>query len=461
MRERTAIQFVMLIGEGVASVASGAVVFILIARIAGPELLGQYTLLLAWVLTFQALGSLGIGEFVMREIGALGAHSARYLAHGLMLGGVSSLIAMALMAATVHFVAYAPTVKGPLLLGALALPPGIVAGVCKGAFIAKRKSEWVCMIGSCEALTVALANVYLLLAGFGIKGLALSLIGGRILTSLLSLWLVNRKAVQLEWGFDWRFCRSLIPPIFTFALSGVLGMVSMRLNIIILSALSTVSVVGLYAVANKVMEIVLIMPNIFAQLLLPQFAAKFARAGGLEHADVERTLRLPFSLTVPLGLGILFFAGPLVEVVFGHEFAGSTVMLRILMVFFLIESVDAMMGVLLKAVQRQGQDVLLFASNPVAMTVASVWLIPYLGGAGAAVARLVGVLCSSALRYIVISRAVVRVRWARVVMRPLVACGLLIAVMIPLSGYVPVVALGIIYVALAGSLLLGSAWAYG
>ena len=57
-RRKNGFQLALLVAEALIFFASGIALYVVISRVAGPELLGQYTLVLSWMTVFQAFGSL-------------------------------------------------------------------------------------------------------------------------------------------------------------------------------------------------------------------------------------------------------------------------------------------------------------------------------------------------------------------------------------------------------------------
>ena len=66
---KTGLQLALLGSDAVVFLASGIVLYGVISRVAGSALLGQYTLVLSWMLVFQSIGSFGVPELLMRELG--------------------------------------------------------------------------------------------------------------------------------------------------------------------------------------------------------------------------------------------------------------------------------------------------------------------------------------------------------------------------------------------------------
>ena len=309
------------------------------------------------------------------------------------------------------------------------------------------------LIALVESLSIICVNGYLAINGYGIVCLVITISGAKIITSVMSLYLLNRHAIKARFDFDVYFCRELIYTIIPFAWSNFLGIISMRANFIMLSIWSTISMVGLYAAASKVMEMVLVIPSLFAQLLLPRLAKSYAEYGKFEMPYLEKLLPWLFALTIPVGVGILVFAKPVLTFLFGEQFADADVILAILMVFCIIESADTIMAVMLRAAGYQTHDVRMFSANPITNVGLNCLLIPIWGGLGAAIAKLAGGFGSSALRYAFISKSFLAPSWLRITAMPLLVSTAMILGVYLLKGFLPPVMLGVIYVS-SGLLLL-------
>ena len=450
MRQKIPIQFLLLGGEALAFAGSGAIIFILISRLSGPELLGQYSLSLAWILLFQSIGGFGVSEYLMRELGRFEDQALKYFTHGGIIGLGASLTAMAIMAGMVQFFNYDSDLQTALMFGALVLAPMMVSGICRTGFLAKKRSEMALFIALTEMFIILSVNLFLILNGYGIVPLIMAYLAGKTISAVISLFLFHKFVTPLKWNFNPSFCRQLLPSIFTFAVSNILGLISMRINIIMLSWWTSMSTVGFYAAAGKLMEVVYLLLIIFAQLMLPQVSRTFSEKQSFDLRPFQKEFNALFSIAIPIGIGLLVFAEPAIKLVFGEGFQLSTNIFRILIVFFMVESLDAILGLILKAADRQNQDVRIFISNPLINIALNIILIPVLGGIGAALGKLAGGLLSCSLRYHYIYKNLVAYPWIQRIAPPVIAMGLLVALGYLIKGYASTPALAAGYVLFAG-----------
>jgi O-antigen/teichoic acid export membrane protein len=213
----------------------------------------------------------------------------------------------------------------------------------------------------------------------------------------------------------------MLGPIAAFALSNWLSILAKRVNVIALSMTTSLAAVGIYSAANSFAEISFVVTAVVAQLALPQLSRTLATEPREALRHYEGMIRLLFSATLPLAAGAIWFAGPIVSLAFGPEFAGSVPVLRVLMLVFLFDSTDTLMSLLLKAAGRQNQDVRLYAPNPVVNLALNLVLIPWLGPTGSALAKGAGTLSSWLLRARASARLGFGASWLRLARRPAVA----------------------------------------
>jgi O-antigen/teichoic acid export membrane protein len=372
--------------------------YVLISRIEGPELLGQYSLVLAWVLLFQALATFGIPEFLLREIGKSRDRGEAYAGQGLAVGSVTTVVAVLIMGGAVSIL-YGEEMRWALLLGTLFLPSAVMGAICRACFIAQGRTRVVFLLALAETLCTLPVNVALILHHGRIIPLIATLVAGKFVVSLLALSLFTTGEVRSGFSLRSAFSKELLSPLFSFAMSGILGLISIRLNLILLSLFGTLAAVGQFAAASKLLGVLLIIPSVVAQMALPRYAAHFSGGGTGGEARDRTLLSLLFASVFPLAVGVTIFAPLLMSLLFTGEFLPAVPIVRILMLYAVIETADAMMGVTLKAAGHQRDDLRLYSFNPFVNVLLGLASIPAFGGLGAAGAKLAGALCSSLSRY--------------------------------------------------------------
>jgi len=418
MPQKPWLQLAFVLGEAALSLVSSGVLFIIISRVSGPELLGTYALPFAWLTLFQGVSSFGIPEFLMREVGGHGRDAAGQVVHAMLLGLGSGFMAICLMLAAVRLLGYSTYLVQVITIASLALIPAFLNTACRSVFLALRKMHLTFLALLAEVTIMMSASLYLLLSGYGAIALMITLVAAKVTSASIALTLLYRQVLPVRPPFNPGFLVRTARTVFTFGIGSMLGMVTMRINTIMVSAWVDIATVGHFAAATKIMEIGLIIPNLFAQLLMTRIAYSFNTQGSRDPNRFGAWYQVLFALVVPTCVGVFVFAGPILESLFGTGFGKALWILRILMIYLLIESADAEMSVILQAAHRQRADVRRLAFNPLTNIVLNLVLLPVLGTIGAAIGRVGGVAASATLRHLLIARELTGVNWFRFALKP-------------------------------------------
>jgi len=408
---RTGTQLALLGGDALLFLASGLVLYALMSHISGSELLGQYTLVMSWMLIFQAFGSFGIPELLMRELGRCPEERGVHLGAGLIVGTIASSAVMPVMLLASRFAGYDSVVQHALAIAALSLPGAMLVNVTRSGLIVCRRIEFVFATRMCEFLAVLPLNVLLLLRGHGIEVLTTVMVAGRAASSLLGLLLLHRYVLRVVWWPGRAALWTLFAPAKTFAASNSLGLIGTHFNVLMLSFMAPVAAVGHYGAGYRLTESLTLATVLFGQFYMPRIAHSLATHHGL--APFRTSFGLLFAVTMPIGVGLALFPEFIVKLVFGQDFLQTITVLRIMGVFYIVCCFDALLSMVLKAASLQRLDFFILLSNPLVNGLVNLALIPQHGAVGAAIGLLSGGLCSATLRYLFTTRRIGTLGWLR------------------------------------------------
>lgn len=165
-------------------------------------------------------------------------------------------------------------------------------------------------------------------------------------------------------------------------LASGLGLLSLRLDMFLLSAFLGTVAVGLYSVSVTLAEMAWQLPNAVYAVMFPKISAEGAASADLA-ARVNRVL---WPLTMALSLGIALVAIWLVPVLFGKGFASAVLPLWLLIPGIIAYSIGIVPSAYLAGVGRPQAGAWASAANILVNLALNVVLIPRYGLGGAAVA---------------------------------------------------------------------------
>lgn len=284
------------------------------------------------------------------------------------------------------------SISGISQIVAVAVLPNLACGVIQGVMAGL--GEW--RLVAIDRAVAALSRLILVVA--------LAQTGGLNVTTAVAITVAAPAIGSLSYLFKIKHIKVALRSRDADAMSGVrlfggyaamtwvgvlAGSLLMRLDQFLLAPLAGLSVLGLYAVAVTVSEIVLVANNALREVLFTKFSSE---PGG---AEVSRLARQSTVLTALIAVPICLAAPVLVPLAFGTEFAGAALPTAILCAGTVFCNPGSIASVGLASLSYPGLRSISLAFGLLSNVLALFILAPYLGATGAAVASVLGNFASS------------------------------------------------------------------
>lgn len=308
---------------------AGFISNLIIARLLGAEGRGLISALSTPSQIAVTVSELGIRQSAAFHIGR-GLIPTAKLAPTLF-GMIPMASALGIGVSLIYF-EVADVAEGDWLLRALAvalIPLSLTSAYCTGVFLGEqrvaefRKTNW-----RPAFVSLLLLVVLAWAGGLGIYGAMIAPVGGALIGAGYALYLVKRTA-PLRIGFDRSIARRLQVKGLSYAASFIVLMLNYRVMILLLTAFSTLSEVGLYAQAILIAELIWEIPKTFAAIVLSRGVN--AKDERLFSGKVQVLARISFLVAVLVSIGTAVVSPFFFPLAFGREFAGSAIVCNALL----------------------------------------------------------------------------------------------------------------------------------
>lgn len=179
-------------------------------------------------------------------------------------------------------------------------------------------------------------------------------------------------------------------------ISGMTGTVLAKIDNLMVAGFAGVSELGVYAVAKSFYQLIMSIPQAFAGYLFGLFVEQNQRES---LALFFRISTLIFILTTGIALPLLLFPDWIVTTIFGPEFSGATLIIRVLVIAAIIASVSMPALRFMLAYDQPGLASLFSMASGLATAAALVVLVPKFSYVGAGYATLIGACLIFVLRF--------------------------------------------------------------
>lgn len=191
-------------------------------------------------------------------------------------------------------------------------------------------SNW--MMAGRDVLRVA-AQAALVIAGYGVVGMVAGMVLANVLVAPVVLYLLGTRPslpTSETVSAVWTFARSSIP-------NGVVGTAQNRMDVLLLGAFTTPSVVGNYEVALRITMPAMFVAGVASGGLMGRVSNRRSRGQDVD-TDVQNNLSYASLLAVPLFFGALTVGAPVVVTLFSNQYADAGAFVAGLALFHLLRS---------------------------------------------------------------------------------------------------------------------------
>ncbi|HEY7107534.1 MAG TPA: oligosaccharide flippase family protein [Acidimicrobiia bacterium] len=369
---------------------AGAVGGVLAARLLGPTGRGQLAVLIFLATAASIAAAAGLQFWVVREVARRGG--VREVARVVRVHLLVMLVALSL----VGLVAL-PVIEGLADTDAIVALVAVACAISAGAsLVLLALPNGSRAMGVVAAGTIAGGTVYV--AGTGIA-LATGGYSGNVALALVLVATIAGNfvscAVALAWaGGAPEGTRSDVPLLaeyrtaLRFGIAGGAGelvlLAMLRADVLLVAAFLPLRDVGLYAVATALAELLWVVPDGVAQVVLPTSASR------PDARQTRRLLVMATLVTAAAGAALVVLARPLIGIVFGSAFVGASVAVPLLVLASLGAGVWKIVGADVVARGTTRPRLTSACAGLVAMLAVDLVAIPTLGIAGAALGSACG-----------------------------------------------------------------------
>jgi O-antigen/teichoic acid export membrane protein len=377
-------------------------------RLLEPSAIGQYDLAaLLVVLYLGTFSDFGLGTLLTREVARRPGDAPRLFGVTLLLRWGFSLLAIPLALAIVGVYggvaalvpgarALTPAGAAAIIILCLTLFPAAYNNVVTALFNARERLEIPAAVELVTQVASVFARVGVLLAGYGVVGLAWAAVATTVLTALIFLVLQLRLLFPPRLAWEIGFARSLLRPAFPLLLNSLLVNAAFSFDAFILRAFTNDDVVAQYRMPYRVVNVALILPPLLINAIFPIIARHAENDRAALNRAYHRTLQVLLLAALPIAVATTILAPALVEL-FGGDQAGAYLgvsdrALAILIWFLPLSYVNGLTQYVMIALNRQSAITRSFALMLGFNFVANLALIAALPAAGIYVASVVTVL---------------------------------------------------------------------
>lgn len=211
--------------------------------------------------------------------------------------------------------------------------------------------------------------------------------GGAAVLGTLVMFYYGKKYLSLRWRYQSEAIKEMFHyGKYTFG-THASAVLLRNIDSWMLAGIIGPTAVAIYALALRVSNIFEVPTNALGSIAFPKMVEKINKEGAKSAIPLyEKTVSLLLTIMIPLAIGVLFFAEPIVEFIGEERYEDSAQILRITVLFTMLNMFNKQMGVMLDAIGKVRTNFLFVVRNTIINVVLNYIFITKFGVLGAALA---------------------------------------------------------------------------
>ena len=414
--------------------ATRALVFIIVARLLGPEETGAFTIAISYQAIFQAF-TLGGGDYyLIREVAKDKNRADVYITHFIVMKSILSIVSwgvLILLLATL--LDYSSATKYVIMLLALAILPEGLDEVNRAIFIAFESLLFPTLVAGVLGIVRLVLCYWVLSQGAGVQAVVWITVGISFLNAFLNLAIIFAKFTKPAWHLSWTFIRESLSELFPFMGIGILRVLEFNVSILMLSLITGERAVGIYSAAYTLVLALLLASEGYANGALPLLSRLYAEAQQTKLSLFYRkSVQIMWAFALPVTISLIQLSPFLIQKIYTPSYAETVSVLQMLSLIVLFTLFTAPHSCIILAARLQSLMVWANLISIIVNILAGILLMPKYGAFGAAMARVIATIVLAVSYEVIVQIRILRIK------------------LIPLIGPL----------AFAGVVMLGLAWLF-
>lgn len=385
----------LFFGSRVIDIIGVVIVNVVIARYLGVVNFGEYSFMVAFVVSIMTISYFGLDRIVVRDITHNLNRAAEYVGSVILVRWMLSIFATGLVFVILPFMDVAPDLRMALVAIVASEFIGASASIVLAVFRGYERMEYEVYVTIFSRLVTLVFVVTAVLLDLGILGICLAMLAASIPRVGLSLWLLRRKFVVPVFNFDWSWIKKIAVDAVVLGGSVLLSSCFFRLAQMTIKFINGPEQVAYFQVAHAIFLQVTMIGLSVGTAILP-LISRLATDSVKDRAEVARLYghiaKMLVGIALAVAAALICFSKEIIGLLFGAEFMLGLHTMNVLFIAivpFFLHSINTFIFI---GYNKQRYLIVIWATTLTVSFVLYLQVIPLYGSLGAAAAYVVSIL---------------------------------------------------------------------
>lgn len=363
----------------------GVLTVAIMTRYLGQVGFGQYSTIIAYLQLFAILVDMGLSITVVRLIADPSNDQKTIFNNVFTLRFITALIFLGLAPLIVIFFPYDNLIKIGIAIATLSFFFSSLTQVLIGLYQKELNMMTVTIGEVAGRMSLLVLVAVFAFLNYGLLAIVAAVVIGSVLNFLICYFSAF-KYIKISWAFDWPVWEKIIGITWPIALSIAFNLVYFKADTLILSLTRSQAEVGLYSAPYRILEILVNFIFVFLGIVNPILTLNWVQKNYGKFQEIfQKIFNVLLIITIPMVVGTMFIAKQLMVLIAGSDFAGSGIILQILIVATGIIFINTIYGYTIIFIDKQKKMIPVYLGVAIFSVAGYLLTIPSYGVFGAAI----------------------------------------------------------------------------
>jgi O-antigen/teichoic acid export membrane protein len=410
---------IVIIGDSIFRLVS-LVVTIYLARYLGTEGFGTYSFVFAYLAFFDVITDLGLRAILVRDMSRNPSKAPELIGNAYIIRLILTPFAISLSIVIITLMSYPKDTTTYIYIAAFTLLFISFSEFYVSIFQANLKMGYNIIAKLAFKFLSAGLIIWIIFSHGTLMQVIIALVFSEMVKTLIS-YSFSRKFVRPRFEIDFGLWKYLFKEALPLALSSVIWVIYYRIDVVMLSIMMGDAEVGLYSAAYKLCEPFSLISYALLVSLFPLMSASFKTSEERLVKSYSLSFKYLLIITLPIAIGVSILSDKFIFLIYGAEFSGSAVALKILIWGLVFSSGTSIFWNVLVSTGKQKLGTYITALSAFGNIALNFSLIPLMSYVGASIASLLTAFLAFIMGFYFVSRNLCVLPLHKTSIKPVVA----------------------------------------
>ena len=397
----------------------------LIPRYLGVEGYGQLNFIISFVGIFSIIGDLGLQTLIIRDISKNTKKAEEYFNNLFLFRILISLLFVFVVFIFALFLK-SPTTLGQIIIYTIGISFFLLGSFNLSFLNGFQEIKYQAISDAIQKITYTLGAILVVILNYKLFGIIVASAISSVFMFVFSFFAIRKFIKIKKLKFNKKYIKEKIILANPFILTSIFWMIYFNIDRIFITLIKGNYATGLYSISYTFIGFLLSILGILSTTFFPVLSNVSNNKQKLKSIS-DKYLLLMYLFCVPVTIGGIYLAPKIISLVFGSQYLGGTLAFKLIMFFFLLNSIGIINYHLLITNNLEKYSLKILGISAATNILLNFIFIPWLGIIGAAITTIISEIIIFTISYKKIKTDIIKINYLSPIIKPLVASGFMLA----------------------------------